>query len=94
MFSSYYAARRNRSRRRPLPPPSPNIFLLASRRKRSRRSSEASAFHIDPHARHDVSDLLKKLAWYKAQGLVEANAEARGLLDLSFVKSHLNVGYG
>ncbi|MBV9136226.1 MAG: ABC transporter substrate-binding protein [Hyphomicrobiales bacterium] len=53
---------------------------------------EASAFYVDPQARLDVADILKQIAWYKAQGLVAAEVDARASLDLSFVKGHLNAG--
>jgi NitT/TauT family transport system substrate-binding protein len=51
---------------------------------------EASAFYVDPQARLDIADILKQIAWYKAQGLVAGEVDARGSLDLSFVKGHLN----
>jgi NitT/TauT family transport system substrate-binding protein len=52
----------------------------------------ASAFYVDPQARLDVNDILKQIAWYKAQGLVAAEVDGRASLDLSFVKGHLNAG--
>ncbi|MBV9740590.1 MAG: ABC transporter substrate-binding protein [Hyphomicrobiales bacterium] len=51
---------------------------------------EASAFYVDPQARIDVADILKQIAWYKAQGLVAAEVDGRAALDLSFVKNHFN----
>jgi NitT/TauT family transport system substrate-binding protein len=51
---------------------------------------EASAFYVDPQARLDVSDILKQIAWYKAQGLVAGEMDGREALDLSFVKGHFN----
>lgn len=53
---------------------------------------EASAFYVDPQARLDVADILKQIAWYKAQGLVAPEVDGRSFLDLSFVKGHFNAG--
>ena len=53
---------------------------------------ETSAFYVDPQARLDVADILKQIAWYKAQGLVAEEVEARAVLDLSFVKGHVDAG--
>jgi hypothetical protein len=43
-------------------------------------------------ARLDVADIMKQVAWYKAQNLVEAGVDAAAMLDLSFVKGHFNAG--
>jgi NitT/TauT family transport system substrate-binding protein len=51
---------------------------------------KASAFYVDGEARLDIADIVKQIAWYKAQGLVEAGVDERGALDLSFVKGHFN----
>ena len=53
---------------------------------------EASAFYVDPQARLDVADILKQVAWYKAQGLVGPEVDGHASLDLSFVKGHFNAG--
>ncbi|MBV9520034.1 MAG: ABC transporter substrate-binding protein [Hyphomicrobiales bacterium] len=53
---------------------------------------ETSAFYVDPQARLDVADILKQIAWYKAQGLVAEEVDARAVLDLSFVKGHVDAG--
>jgi NitT/TauT family transport system substrate-binding protein len=53
---------------------------------------EASAFYIDAQARLDVADILKQIAWYKEQSLVEEGVDDRATLDLSFVKGHINAG--
>ncbi|MFI5010824.1 MAG: ABC transporter substrate-binding protein [Hyphomicrobiales bacterium] len=55
-------------------------------------SVKASAFYLDPQARLDVADILRQIAWYKAQGLVDAAVDERGTLDLTFVKGHFNAG--
>jgi NitT/TauT family transport system substrate-binding protein len=47
---------------------------------------EASTFYVDPQARLDVGDIYNQVAWYKAQGLVDASVEPKAFLDLSFVK--------
>jgi NitT/TauT family transport system substrate-binding protein len=51
---------------------------------------ESSAFYVDSQARLDVADILKQIAWYEAQGLAEPGIDARGTLDLSFIKGHSN----
>jgi hypothetical protein len=43
-------------------------------------------------ARLDVADIMKQVAWYTAQNLVEAGVDAAAMLDLSFVKGHFNAG--
>ncbi|WP_406854917.1 ABC transporter substrate-binding protein [Alsobacter sp. KACC 23698] len=50
----------------------------------------ASAFYVDPQARLDVADLLRQVEWYKQQGLVDQAVDAKSMLDLSFIKGHLN----
>jgi NitT/TauT family transport system substrate-binding protein len=45
---------------------------------------EANAPYMDPKARIDVADLARQIDWYKAQGFVEKNVEARNVVDLSF----------
>jgi hypothetical protein len=44
---------------------------------------EPSAPFIDPTARIGITDLARQLHWYKAQGFVEKNVEARDMADLS-----------
>ena len=53
---------------------------------------KASTFYVDAQARLDVADILKQIAWYKAQGLVAPEVDERSFLDLSFVKGHFNAG--
>ena len=45
---------------------------------------DATAPFVDPKARIDIADIGRQLAWYKAQGFVEKNVEARDMVDLSF----------
>ncbi len=45
---------------------------------------EASTFYVDPQARLDVADIERQVAWYKSQGLVDAAADPRNFIDLSF----------
>jgi len=51
----------------------------------------ASANFIDPKGRLLVKDLHDQVAWYKAQGLVDKEVEARSFIDLSFVQGHLDL---
>ena len=52
---------------------------------------KASAFPADPQARLDVADIYKQVEWMKAEKLVDATADAKTMLDLSFVDGHFNV---
>lgn len=45
---------------------------------------EASAAYMDPKARIDVPDIERQLDWYRAQGFVDKNVDARAVVDLSF----------
>ena len=47
---------------------------------------EASTFYVDPQARLDVGDIYNQVAWYKAQGLVDASVDPGAFIDLSFVR--------
>lgn len=51
----------------------------------------AGANFIDPEGRLLVSDIYRQVAWYQAQGMVDKTVSAKALLDLSFVKGHLEV---
>jgi NitT/TauT family transport system substrate-binding protein len=51
----------------------------------------ASVSFIDPEARLKVQDIYDQVAWYKAMGMVDANADAKTMLDLSFVKGHFDL---
>ena len=46
---------------------------------------EASTFYVDPQARLDTADIQAQIAWYKAQGMVDASVDPDALFDLSFV---------
>jgi NitT/TauT family transport system substrate-binding protein len=44
----------------------------------------ANAPYMDPKARIDVADIARQIDWYKAQGFVEKNVDARDVVDLTF----------
>jgi NitT/TauT family transport system substrate-binding protein len=52
---------------------------------------QAATFYVDPQARLDVGDIHGQIAWYKAQGMVDAAVDPKTLFDLSFVRGHTNV---
>lgn len=52
---------------------------------------KAGANFIDPEDRLLVSDIYRQVAWYQAQGMVDKGVSAKSVLDLSFVKGHLEV---
>ena len=47
--------------------------------------------YIDPQGRLLVRDLYEQVRWYKAAKLIDADIEAKNIMDLSFVKGHLDV---
>lgn len=47
---------------------------------------ELGAYYIDPQARLDVADVVRQVAWYKSQGLIDKAVDARTVVDASFVK--------
>lgn len=51
----------------------------------------ASASYIDPQGRLKVQDIYDQVAWYKKMGMVDESADAKSMLDLSFVKGHLDL---
>jgi len=51
----------------------------------------AGANFIDPQGRLLVKDIYDQVAWYQAQGLVDKSVSAKALLDLSFIKGHLDL---
>ncbi|MBX3500487.1 MAG: ABC transporter substrate-binding protein [Alphaproteobacteria bacterium] len=50
----------------------------------------ASASYIDPKGRLLVKNLYDQVAWYQAQGMVGRDADMGKMLDLDFVKDHLD----
>lgn len=61
-------------------------YVYPNRGDEGTAAVEASAYYIDPQARLDVVDIERQLAWYKAEGLVDKNVDARNIVDPSFVK--------
>jgi NitT/TauT family transport system substrate-binding protein len=46
---------------------------------------EQGAYYMDPKARLDPADVARQFNWFKAQGLVQPNADLQKGLDLSYV---------
>jgi NitT/TauT family transport system substrate-binding protein len=59
--------------------------------KPSAEQVKASASYIDPKGRLLVKNIHEQVAWYQAQGMVSRDVDAAKILDLSFVKDHLDV---
>ena len=38
-----------------------------------------------------VDDIYAQVAWYQANGMVDKDVSAKNVLDLTFIKGHLNV---
>lgn len=51
----------------------------------------ASASYIDPQGRLLVKNIHEQVAWYQAQGMVGRDVDAAKIVDLGFVKGHLDV---
>jgi NitT/TauT family transport system substrate-binding protein len=51
---------------------------------------KASASYIDPQGRLLVKNLYDQVAWYQAQGMVARDADMTKMLDLGFIKDHLD----
>jgi NitT/TauT family transport system substrate-binding protein len=45
---------------------------------------EAYVYFIDPQAQLDTADIKRQVDWYRAQGLVNKEIDARAVVDLSF----------
>jgi hypothetical protein len=41
--------------------------------------------YMDAEARLDVPDVLKQVAWYRAQGMVKNDFDAAGIIDKRYV---------
>jgi NitT/TauT family transport system substrate-binding protein len=54
-------------------------------------TAEIAANYMDPQGRLLVGDVYKQVAWYKAQGLVDADVNAASFIDLGFVQGHFDV---
>jgi len=61
-------------------------YIYPDRRENGAANVEVAAYFIDPQARLDLPDIERQIAWYKAQGLVDKNVDARNVVDQSFVK--------
>jgi NitT/TauT family transport system substrate-binding protein len=48
---------------------------------RAAATVEASAYPMDPHAKLDVADLERQVAWFKAQKLIEDGVNPRDIVD-------------
>jgi NitT/TauT family transport system substrate-binding protein len=46
---------------------------------------------VDAQGRLNVGDIYNQVAFWQAQGQVDKSVDAKGLLDLSFVKGHFNL---
>lgn len=52
---------------------------------------KASVSFIDPEGRLLVRDIYDQVAWYQKMGMVDKGVDAAKIVDLSFVKGHLDV---
>jgi len=59
--------------------------------KPSPEQVQQSANFIDPQGRLLVNDIYSQVRWYQANGMVDKDVDASKLLDLSFIKGHLDL---
>lgn len=67
------------------------IAIIAKHTKIKPEVIRISLPYIDPQGRLLVRDLYEQVRWYKANKLIDQDVEARNIVDLSFVKGHLDV---
>jgi NitT/TauT family transport system substrate-binding protein len=65
------------------------LAIIAKHTQQSAEQIRAGIPYIDPEARLLVQDIHHQVAWYQAQGLVDKSVDAKAVLDLSFVKGHI-----
>ena len=61
-------------------------YVFPGRGNDAAATVELGAYYIDPQARLDVADVVRQVAWYKSQGLIDKAVDARTVVDASFVK--------
>jgi NitT/TauT family transport system substrate-binding protein len=61
-------------------------YVFPGRGNDAAATVELGAYYIDPQARLDVADVVRQVAWYKSQGLIDKAIDARTVVDASFVK--------
>ena len=47
--------------------------------------------YVDPEGRLLVDDIYNQVAFWQSAGLVDKSADAKAILDLSFIQGHFNV---
>jgi NitT/TauT family transport system substrate-binding protein len=52
---------------------------------------KGSASYIDPQGRLLVNDIYSQVRWYQANGMVDKTVDTSKILDLTFVKGHLDL---
>jgi NitT/TauT family transport system substrate-binding protein len=67
------------------------IAIIEKHTKAKPEVIKVSLPYIDPQGRLLVRDLYEQVRWYKANKLIDADVEAKNIMDLSFVKGHLDV---
>jgi NitT/TauT family transport system substrate-binding protein len=55
---------------------------------RAAATVETGAYPMDPQGKLDVADLERQIAWFKAQKLIDADVNARAIVDMSFGDGH------
>ena len=67
------------------------IAILAKYSKGKPEVIRASLPFIDPQGRLLVRDVYDQVRWYQGQKMVDAGVDPKSVVDLSFVKGHLDV---
>ncbi|HEY1503418.1 MAG TPA: ABC transporter substrate-binding protein [Stellaceae bacterium] len=61
------------------------IALIAKWVEQSPEQVRGGIAYIDPELRVNVADVLRQIAWYKAQGMLKADADGNQIIDKRYV---------
>lgn len=67
------------------------IAIIAKYTRAAPEVIKVSLPYIDPQGRLLVRDLYDQVRWYQAQNMVDKTVDPKTIVDLSFVKGHLDV---
>jgi NitT/TauT family transport system substrate-binding protein len=62
------------------------IALIAKRLNQKPEQTALGISFVDPGARLDIEDVKRQVAWFKAQGMLPADADAAKMIDMRYVQ--------
>jgi NitT/TauT family transport system substrate-binding protein len=69
-------------------PAAPEMLkILAKYTGQTAENVKFSITYADPEARLDVKDVLRQIAWYRAQGLIKGNVDGNTLIDKRYARA-------